>query len=116
MVTGNDILDKKAFDNFQELMGPNLRIVLLQHMEVAQKYLNTINEALEKSDFEAMCDAAHPLNSSSRQIGAFQVADIAEGIENLSKSSAPNIKILEDLIFKLQSAQTMFDKYIRATY
>lgn len=99
------LVDKEAFDQFAELMEGELPEVLAQHFKVTQGYLESLRRCAEKGDAAAMVEAAHPLKSSSRQIGAMRVGDLAEAIEHVSKETSPDVVRLMHLIDSAQAAQ-----------
>jgi|GEM_PF-5710199 CheY-like chemotaxis protein len=97
-------LDRDVFKIFSKLMGENLVSILMQYFEASSHYRQTIRSSFNTLDFKAIHDAAHPLKSCSRQIGALKVADIAAQIEKLSKDPAPNPKALKPLVDQLEKA------------
>lgn len=104
IVNPGDIFDLQVLNAFLELIGDESEAVLRKHCEVADNYLKTIRESLDKNDFKAMADAAHPLKSSSRQIGAKDVAEVAAKIEQIGRA-------VEKDYLKLQEAVALAEVY-----
>lgn len=101
----NPVLDTNAFNSFAELMGTNLAMVLKLHMDLADGYLQKMNAAFEVNDYKTISDIAHTFKSSSQQMGAMKVANIAKEIEQFTKTSTPDIAKLKDLIEQIVQAQ-----------
>ena len=87
----SEIIDATIFNIFAELMGDGISPILEQYFNTANGYVQNINDALAAGDWKAMALAAHPLKSSSQQIGAEKLANIAKDIETLANSTPPDI-------------------------
>ncbi len=103
----NNITDinMEVFNSFKDLLGDKLEDTLLTHFEVAENYVAVITDSLSSKNFAAIKGAAHPLKSSSQQIGAMKVAAIAKEIERAASSAKPDIKTLKKLAKQVQKAQ-----------
>ncbi|MEK6746081.1 MAG: response regulator [Pseudomonadota bacterium] len=101
----NYTLDERIFSDFAELMGENLSLILTSHLDVAEGYVKAIQKELSAGDFKAMASAAHPLKSSSQQIGAMKVAEIAKEVEHLAGMEAPDVTRLKTLAEQALQAQ-----------
>lgn len=99
------ILNTEIFEAFSELMGDSLSGILELHAETSESYIKIMHMALESSDFHALSEAAHPLKSSSQQIGAIRIAELAREIELISKTLSPDVQCLKKLIALIESAQ-----------
>lgn len=106
------VLDDTLFAIFTDLMGNDLAGVMTKHLQVADGYVKAIHEALASSSFVAMSEAAHPLKSSSQQIGLMRVAEIAKEIEDLSKKPSPDKNRLKTLAAQVKAAQDEAKKRI----
>lgn len=71
-VVGNDLSDLKEFTQ-------NYRDVLVEHSE-------KILQGVKDRNWDATANLAHRLKSSSRAMGAFDLADCCESIEHHGKS------------------------------
>ncbi len=100
-----ETLHEETFAALCELMGDKIHKLLARHLTVAQTYLKTIQDALDSQDFKAMKEAAHPLKSSSAQIGALKVSAKSAQIEHVSASPAPNIDLLREYSSELANLQ-----------
>jgi CheY-like chemotaxis protein len=108
--TAGDILDMEIVNDFATLMGNALSNVITRHIELAEKYIKEIRKGLDTKNYGAISDAAHPLKSSSYQIGTIKVADIAKDIEHLANLSEPDFSELESLVEQIEKAQIETDK------
>ncbi len=89
------ILDAELFSVFCELMGDIAPSVLTQHLSVADGYIQTIYGAFEQEDLKRISEAAHPLKSSSQQIGALKIAALAMELEGFSGDIAQIKSLIE---------------------
>lgn len=77
--------------------------VLTQYYKNIDKKKQIISNSYEKGDWERYTTEVHALKSSSRQIGAFQLGDLAEMLENAGKAL--------DLLFIRQNTAELLEKY-----
>ena len=99
-----------------ELLGDKSSVILHKHCEIAKGYINAINKALHEKCTDAAADSAHPLKSSSRQIGAFNVAKLAESIEKIGRKPTANIFILLDLAKEAEQQQQLVEEFINQNF
>src|SRR5690606_4054605 len=71
------IMDEELFHAFMELFGEKAVSVLYKYCETSKNYVDDIRAGLEKGDFKSVVDAAHPLKSSSSQMGAYRISECA---------------------------------------
>lgn len=79
------ILNPQALSEIKELMGPAFPALATRYVEMSQDYLSTIEQGIASGDVKSVVDAAHPFKSSSRQLAADKVADLAAIIEHEGK-------------------------------
>jgi signal transduction histidine kinase/CheY-like chemotaxis protein/HPt (histidine-containing phosphotransfer) domain-containing protein len=111
--SGETILDILIFNSFLELVGAESASILAKHCEVVQNYLHKMREALVEKDYKKMADYAHPLKSSSWQIGTVAVAKIAANIEKNCRSSLPDILLLQEWFHQLEQQQNVAEQAIQ---
>ena len=107
-----DILDTQTFEMLKELMEEEFTGLLDSYMEDAPKLLEDIQTSSRQADLEVLIRAAHTLKSSSNNIGALKLGDIAMKMEatgkegNLAEATAmiPDLeKTLEETIAAIKS-------------
>lgn len=76
-----DGLDEATFINAREMLGDKLGMVITYYLEDAENFIGRMQEAVHKQDPNAMVLPAHTLKSSSRQLGANQLAELAARVE-----------------------------------
>ena len=108
----SDILEIPIFDFFLEIVGKQAVTILNKHCKVARGYLITIQRALEEQDYNTMANTAHPLKSSSQYIGAIEIAEIASQIEQIGRTSTPDIFVLQNLVRQLDYKQNLLEQVI----
>lgn len=79
-------LNIETFDNLKKLMGSNFTFLLQEYLKSAENFIIQIQSATANNNTSELATAAHPLKSSSAQIGAVSVRDIAEKIELAAQS------------------------------
>ncbi|MES2984716.1 MAG: response regulator [Pseudomonadota bacterium] len=89
-------IDSTAFNNAQEMLGDKLGTVISYYLEDAENFINRIAEAVERNDPDAAVLPAHTLKSSSRQLGATELADLAARAEINARNSAGGV-VAEDI-------------------
>ena len=67
-------------------MGDNMSLIIDQYIEQGNKYIEVIKDALTKDDSKAIREAAHPLRSSSNQVGATKLGKVCDYIEEEAKN------------------------------
>lgn len=103
------LIDKTIFNTLKELMEDDFQDLIESYKEDAQKLLQDLKASSVEADLNVMVRAAHTLKSSSNNIGATTLADVALDIETLGKDG--NFKQASALIPPLESllVQTLKD-------
>jgi len=79
-----------TINRLRKLFGEEFEDFILQYKTATEKNLDTARQAMAANDNETLVRTFHSLKSSSRQIGAMQLGNIAEEAENLAKNSLYN--------------------------
>ena len=104
--TMNDaLLDGETFGSFLELFGDSAEAILFKHESTAEQYIQTIAEGIRARNYPAIVSAAHPLKSSSRQIGAFKTSLLAEQLEDAANVDTPDQAAIETLADAIRTTQ-----------
>jgi CheY-like chemotaxis protein len=101
--------DPSAFADAQTALGSKFHIVLSYYVEDAQSYIDRIAEAIQKNDLKAVIAPAHTLKSSSRQLGAIALADLAARAELAARSNSSD-DVIEDMPALLASMRNAYDR------
>src|ERR1700712_2966165 len=102
------MIDTQAFDEAKAMMQNKFQKVIGYYLEDADNYIETIQEGLENQDAEIIIPAAHTIKSSSRQIGAFFLADYAAIIEETARECLKNKKEFRELVQKTEELIMIF--------
>ena len=91
----SDLLDMEAVEEARSILKEEYDAMVSFYCENAQDYINEIMAAIPAGDIEAIIRPAHTLKSSSKQMGAIKLSDIAKDIEYCAKAivkgeAAPN--------------------------
>lgn len=83
---GKPALDMEIVQDLQEMMGSGYRELIRIYLEDSPKLLTQIRSAISAEDSAALVTPAHTLKSSSANLGALQVSDIAKRMEKSARS------------------------------
>ena len=78
----DDSLDSGVLQVLYETMEDDFVGILRSYLEHAPKLLNEIEQAVAENRLEALARAAHSLKSSSANVGAVQLSELARGLEH----------------------------------
>jgi signal transduction histidine kinase/NO-binding membrane sensor protein with MHYT domain/DNA-binding response OmpR family regulator len=99
-------IDPEAFENLKILMGDGFAHILEQYIGDSSQYLEALRIAAQTKDYEALVQAAHPLKSSSQQMGARAVSIFAEKIEAAALKREPI-----DYLSHINNMKEVFEKF-----
>lgn len=77
-----DLIDEDSYRQLASLMEEEMPNLIDEYIKSSNDLVKALAEGIEKQNAEAIRDAAHPLKSSSRQLGVACVADAAGVIEH----------------------------------
>jgi CheY-like chemotaxis protein len=104
------ILDQACLNDLREVMGDQFKIIIEYYLDDAANYLEQIKKGWHTNDDRSIVAAAHPLKSSSCELGVIELSDIAKRVEeNARQANGDNGKIssIGSLVDQLNSC---FDK------
>lgn len=81
------ILDQEALDEVREVLEARFGQILEFYFEDSDGYIEALRQAVAEDSAEKAVSPAHTLKSSSRQMGAFRVSEIARQIEELARGA-----------------------------
>lgn len=88
MINEESGIDPAIFNEAQTMMKKRFGEMLTYYLEDAVTYLGEIRAGLEEKSAKKIYPAAHTIKSSSKQIGAIKVSDIAKDVEFTSRTIA----------------------------
>ena len=83
-------LDMEIVEDLQEMMGSDYQSLVRIYLEDSPKLISQIQTALDNRDCAALVAPAHTLKSSSANLGALALSDIAKTIEKSARNSDIN--------------------------
>jgi CheY-like chemotaxis protein len=83
-------LDMEIVEDLQEMMGSDYQSLVRIYLEDSPKLISQIQTALDNRDCAALVAPAHTLKSSSANLGAMALSDIAKTIEKSARNSDIN--------------------------
>lgn len=93
----SELIDREAMDELKSFMGAKLPEVIEVYLRNAQKYVDTIQSSYEGGDAQSVADAAHPLKSSSGNLGLVALSELSLSIEISAKEVVAGEKTLDAL-------------------
>ncbi len=79
-------IDHNTINNMKLLMEDKFQMLIERFLQDAEKYIKTIEDGITQNNIKIIVTPAHTLKSSSRQLGAIKLSDIAQNIEKLAKT------------------------------
>lgn len=79
-----EIINMQAAKETKQVMGENFSLMIEYFLEDTAMYMNSITEGLASKDAECIKIPAHTIKSSSKQLGADRLSELARQIEYLS--------------------------------
>ena len=79
-------LDMEIVEDLQEMMGGDYQSLIRIYLEDSPKLIGQIQSALDNRDCAALVAPAHTLKSSSANLGAMALSDIAKTIEKSARN------------------------------
>ena len=104
------VVDQACLDEMRNVMGDQFRVIIEYFLDDATDYLEQVRGGWQAGDSKAIVAAAHPLKSSSRELGMIELSDIAKLIEETARAAergGSEIATIGPLVDQLDSC---FDK------
>ncbi|MEM9987974.1 MAG: response regulator, partial [Pseudomonadota bacterium] len=117
----NDVLDEDAVENARSILKGKYDEMVNVYIENSWARLDEMTNAIDQSDVESIIRPAHTLKSTSKQMGAVHLSDIAKQIEvsarelmqseDLNEQNIDSIALaMNDLKSALTDTKRAFDK------
>ena len=117
----SSVIDRSCLDDMRELMGDQFKTMIEYYLEDAAKYLDQIDVGLDSKDAKTVVTAAHPLKSSSREMGVAELSGIAKKIEEnarLADTGKHTLADIDPLVSQLHSsfeeAKSELEKFLQS--
>ena len=85
-----EILDLAAVNVAKEMMKEKFPTMLEYFVEDSETYIASVRDSIAANSAEKIVSPAHTVKSSSRQMGATKMADIAKELEALARDQYSN--------------------------
>lgn len=95
------LIDLDALRNAKTLMNHKFTKIIGYYFEDTETYIHAIDEGLSKKDAGLIVPAAHTIKSSSKQLGATPLSEIAFEIEAQAKDVLRNQQDISTLSEKI---------------
>ena len=107
-----DIVDWMHFEKSRAELGSGFIRILGYYREDGAKSIAAIETAMREHNTVALVIPAHTLKGESRQFGANPVAEVAEKIEDLARSSIETHSFPDELIPDVVELRRLFNHTI----
>jgi len=84
---GPEILDMEAVEDAKDAMKGKFATMVQYYLEDTVSFVEQIEAALSANETDKIVSPAHTLKSSSAQLGAMQVSDIARELEAAARGT-----------------------------
>ncbi len=101
------IINNEIFKGLAEMLGDNFQFLLKKYIEETENLINQLSDSIEQLNYEIMVRSAHTIKSSSQQIGAEMLANIAYEIEKSAKD-----KLSVDYLASLNNLKEVYKKVV----
>ena len=117
-----DLLDAEAIENAKAILKSQFEKTISIYIENSTNYIEDIKKALAEGSINDVILPAHTLKATSRQMGAYVVANFAKDIEYQAKSYCRNRENaqqpvfatdIDSLIFYLEKALDQTQKKLK---
>lgn len=95
-MTTEPIIDQKILAHLEELLGDSYHLILETYISSSQALIENLDGAIKNNDLISLPQYAHPLKSSSLQIGAVTLSECAAQIEISGKEG--DFKNMKELV------------------
>ena len=103
------IVDWVYFEKSRAELGPGFIRILSYYREDGEKSVARIERAMRDQNTVDLVLPAHTLKGESRQFGAEPLAEVAERIENVARSSVETHRFPDELVPDVVELRRMFD-------
>ena len=105
------ILDMEAITEAQETMKAKFPTMVQYFIEDTEAYISNIKDGIDNAKAEKIISPAHTLKSSSRQMGATHISNIARKIEMMAREQSNNGKNdMAAFAPEISALETAFDE------
>jgi len=105
-------IDPTVFNEIKDLMDDAIGSFIGTYLDNSPRLLSGIEQGLNDGDLEAVFGQAHQLRGGSGSIGAMQVFQIANELEERARAGEP--EELEGLFKQLQEAYQRAEQELKA--
>ena len=106
----NEILDDEIISEAKDMMKSKFPTMISYFLEDSTMYVTQVEEAFAANDVEALVPPAHTLKSSSRQMGAILLSDIAKDIELAAREVAKGNNSINEIKTKISELKDALEK------
>lgn len=105
-------IDFSVFNELKSLLDDGFKDCLEAYLDSLDTYVKGIDAAVTDSDPEGVVQYAHPLKSSSAQVGAIEVSNLAAKLERagLEGQSQELKSVLDELLEASSSIKGVLNK------
>jgi len=100
-------LDQIIFDELKELMDGDIGEIVELYINDSREQIAQLKTSVDGGDIDGMVSIAHTLKSSSANLGAMQLADMCEKMENDGRNNSLKnpASLLSDIVNELSRVE-----------
>ncbi|MCI5048842.1 MAG: Hpt domain-containing protein [Rickettsiales bacterium] len=107
------LLDRAIYDELASLMGDAIGILKDKFEKQSADYVRAVLQAVEREDAHEVAQAAHPLKSSSKQLGLVALSDLAGQIEDEAKEQN---SVTDSIRHAASSLESLYQESLKALH
>ncbi|PZQ46649.1 MAG: hypothetical protein DI551_04675 [Micavibrio aeruginosavorus] len=108
------LLERDAYEEAKALLKDKFDFLLGCYIDDVESYIREIQDALANADMEAVIRPAHTIKSTSKRMGAMQLAELAKDIESAAREATEQqngeFQASEDLLESIRKMPDLFDR------
>ena len=81
MSSTQGVIDRAVLSELYEIMEEDFVSVIQSYLKSAPNLMHGVREAVQSRDMDALVKSAHPLKSSSANVGALELSALAKELE-----------------------------------
>ncbi len=105
------LIDETTLETLKEIMEDEFGSLISSYLEDSPSHVDDIHKASQEADKEILIRAAHTLKSSSNNVGATALGDVAKDIEQFAKEG--NLDAIGPLLPRLKVAHHKTSEFLQ---
>ena len=106
----SQLVDKEALAELKDFIQARFPEIVETYLRNADVYVSKIRNGFKEEDFKGVADAAHPLKSSSGNLGLVGLCELCQSIEETALGVIAGDKTADTLSPMVEQIQDVYDQ------